>query len=591
MIGFDRAHRGGIVKEVVLGILVLGCGGAPSPRPPKQLPVAVTEPPPTPAHIDVERPKPVGGAPPAPILETITKELARSMGELAKHEDPPYFASYELTDGQSVNVSATYGVIAHSSESRRRTLGVDVRVGDYKLDNTHQLLDRYSALGRNTVFARLPQEDDDYALRSILWLKTDEAYKRAAEQLTKVQANAKVKVKADDPSDDFSREAAAQYLEMPAALVVDRAGWENRLRTLSAAFRKQPEILDGTVSLAANMENHYYASSDNTRYQLPEARIRITINASIKADDGMTMHRFESFDVGSLDRAPTDEQIKAKIDSVMADLVALRAAPVAEPYIGPAILEGSAAGVFFHEVFGPRTEGHRQKQEQEGQTFAKKIGQPIMPDFMNVYDDPTIATVNGREVNGFYRYDNEGVVAQKVSLVESGVLKTFLLGRSPTRTFAKSNGHGRRQEGMSAVSRQGNLVVAPSRTVDRAKLRELLLAEAKKQGKPYGLILRELDGGFTMTQRFEPQSFKLLPVMVFRLYPDGHEELVRGADLEGTPLQALADIMAAGNDVETFNGYCGAESGYVPVSASSPLGTSSARIGAPSAFARSINAA
>jgi TldD protein len=144
------------------------------------------------------------------------------------------------------------------------------------------------------------------------------------------------------------------------------------------------------------------------------------------------------------------------------------------------------------------------------------------------------------------------------------------MDRGPIHGFPTSNGHGRRRSGHSVVARQGNLVVAPSRTVDRATLRQMLLDQIKQQGKPYGLIVRELDGGFTLTQRFEPQSFKLLPVMLYRLYADGHEELVRGADLEGTPLRALGDILAAGNDVDTFNGYCGAESGFVPVSATSP---------------------
>ena len=255
---------------------------------------------------------------------------------------------------------------------------------------------------------------------------------------------------------------------------------------------------------------------------------------------------------------------------IIADLDALRAAPVAEPYSGPAILEGQAASVFFHEVFGHRIEGHRQKDETEGQTFSKKVGQQIMPAFLSVYDDPSIATLDGIDLNGFYRNDDEGVKGGKASLVENGVLRTFLLGRSPTRGFTASNGHGRRQAGRFVVARQGNLVVEPSRTVDPKTLRAMLLDEVKKQGKPYGLIFRELDGGFTMTERFLPQSFKLLPIMVVRLYPDGREELVRGADLEGTPLSALSDIEAAADDMKTFNGFCGAESGFVPVSSSSP---------------------
>jgi predicted Zn-dependent protease len=294
------------------------------------------------------------------------------------------------------------------------------------------------------------------------------------------------------------------------------------------------------------------------------------ITASTTADDGAELHRFEAFDVASPDRLPADPEVAAKIDTVIADLRALKAAPVIDPYSGPAILEGKAAGVFFHEVFGHRIEGHRQKSDAEGQTFAKMIDKRITASFLDVFDDPSIASLNGIDLNGFYRYDDEGIPGQRASLVEAGVLKAFLLGRSPTRGFVHSNGHGRRQSGRSVVSRQGNLVARASHAVDPATLKAMLLDEVKKQGKPFGMIIKELDGGFTMTERFSPQAFKLLPVMVYRVYPDGREELVRGADLEGTPLAALADIRAAGSDVETFNGFCGAESGFVPVSASSP---------------------
>jgi TldD protein len=524
-----------------------------------------------PLRLDALRPPPAGTAKPAPILDAMTAELARSMAALKGHADPPYFASYEVTDERRVHIEAAFGALEHSSDTRWQWVDVDVRVGDPKLDNTHPMRGEYGSWeADNTISARLPRDFDDHAVRSILWLKTDEAYKQAAEQLANVKANTRVKVASEDTSDDFSVEKASQYFEAPAALEIDVPAWQARLKSLSAAFRKHPELLDASVSLSAIASTRYFTSSEGTRFQVPSTMLRLAISAMVKADDGMTLHRSESFDVATVAELPTDEQIREKLTRVIADVLALRAAPVAEPYLGPAILEGKAAGVFFHEVFGHRIEGHRQKGDEEGQTFAKKIGQSIMAPTISVYDDPSIARINGRHVNGFYRYDDEGVVAQRASLVEAGTLKTFLLARSPTRGFARSNGHGRRQAGRTAVPRQGNLIVESSATVDGAKLRALLLDEVRKQGKPYGLIIRELDGGFTMTTRFAPQSFKLLPIMVYRLYLDGREELVRGADIEGTPLKALADITAIGNTAETFNGFCGAESGYVPVSATSP---------------------
>jgi TldD protein len=521
-----------------------------------------------PAVLDAIRPPRVGGAPPAVVLEAMTVELARSMAELGHHGQPPYFASYEVTDTESVGIAAQDGALAATAARHHRSVDVDVRAGDYKLDNTHAL--RGTSDANFTLSAALPVEDDAYAIRSILWLTTDRAYKRAVESLQKAQANTQVKAEADDTSDDFSHETRTEYLEPPATLVLDRAAWEQRLRALSAEFRRYPTLVRSGVSLEASAETHYFVSSDGARYQVPAVHLRVRVQATTIAPDGAELARNESFDVASPAALPTDDQIRARIDQISHDLVALAHAPASEPYLGPAILEGKAAGVFFHEVFGHRIEGHRQKDDTEGQTFAKKINQPIMPAFISVYDDPSIATLDGQALNGFYRFDDEGTPGVKASLVEAGVLKTFLLGRSPTRGFVHSNGHGRRSEGHSSESRQGNLIVAPSQTVSRAELQRQLLAEVKQQGLPYGLVFRELDGGFTMTRRFEPQAFKLLSIMVSRVYPDGHEQLLRGADLEGTPLRALADIKAAADDVATFNGYCGAESGFVPVSATSP---------------------
>jgi len=523
-------------------------------------------------RIDARRPATPPAARPDPLLELLAGELQRSMTELARHGEAPYHASYQAGDVRDVSVAASFGVVSRSFETHHRWVDIDVRAGDYKLDSMHRTRATRPARPdrgqtRSTV---LPLADDDYAIRSIVWLETDAAYKAAAEQLKRVQASAKVTVQQDDDSDDFSHETPAVHLETPAAMAIDRSAWEARLRQLSQLFRGHPEVLDSSLGLTAIAETDYFVDSEGTRYQVPFTHARIRVQASAHTDDGMELHRFETFDVAAPDRLPSDADIRARIELVIADLDRLRRAPVVEPYTGPAILEGKAAAVFFHEVFGHRIEGHRQKDDSEGQTFAKKIGQAITAPFLDVYDDPSIATLNGVDLNGHYRFDDQGVAGQKASLIERGVLRTFLLGRSPVRGFAHSNGHGRRQEGRSVVARQGNLIVTAARTVDRATLRRMLLDEVQRQGKPYGMLFRELDGGFTMTTTFSPQAFKLLPVMVYRVYPDGREELVRGADLEGTPLTALGDIRAAADDLETFNGYCGAESGFVPVSASAP---------------------
>jgi predicted Zn-dependent protease len=515
-----------------------------------------------------------GGAAKPAGLATLEQELARAMRELgSKGKPPPYFIAYQVHDRSDATVAASYGALVQSTTRRARILDVDVRVGDYKLDSTHPLrsndFDFSSTISGHPV--PLPLGDDKQAIAAVVWRETNRRYAESAERLVKIKTQRTLKVAEEDPSDDFSREKPVSYLGSTAVLSVDVPGWEERVRKLSARFRGQAEVEDSGVTMQAVTSIVWLVNSEGTIVQTSRDYVRVFVDANTRAEDGMELERFESFDAASVAGLGSMADMERAVDTVIADLKALRRAPPADPYIGPAILEGKAAGVFFHEIFGHRVEGHRQKNEEEGQTFAKKIGEPIMPAFVSVYDDPTLAKLGATDLNGFYRFDDEGVVAQRATLVADGVLRGFLLSRSPTRGFSSSNGHGRRQEGRSVVSRQGNLVVEPKRVVTTAELRGLLRAEAQRQGKSYGLSFRDISGGFTNTARGGPQAFKVLPILVYRVWVDGRpDELVRGVDLVGTPLAALSKILAAADDYQSFNGYCGAESGFVPVSATSP---------------------
>jgi predicted Zn-dependent protease len=281
--------------------------------------------------------------------------------------------------------------------------------------------------------------------------------------------------------------------------------------------------------------------------------------------------RVESFQAASASQLPSDAELAVKVDKIATDLKALRAAPSADPYAGPAMLSGRAAAVFFHEVLGHRLEGHRQRDENEGQTFTKKVNQLVLPAFLSVADDPTMKELNGVQLAGHYDFDDEGVPAARVVAVDNGVLKNFLMSRMPIKNFSQSNGHGRRQPGLMPTGRQGNLIVTSTNTVKDAELREKFIAEIKKQGKPYGLYFDDIQGGFTLTGRASPQAFQVIPVMVYRVYADGRpDELVRGVDIVGTPLLSLNNIVLTGDTLQVFNGICGAESGQVPVAAAAP---------------------
>ena len=284
----------------------------------------------------------------------------------------------------------------------------------------------------------------------------------------------------------------------------------------------------------------------------------------------MDLNRYYNFDWVNPSDAPDDKAVLAASAQLRKEMEGLVVSPLNDPTVGPALLTGRAAAVFFHEVFGHRAEGHRQKDVTEGQTFAKKVGEQIFPDFLTVVDDATKRAGPG-DLLGYYEYDDEGVAAQRVMLVDHGVLKNFEMSRSPLEGFPHSNGHGRRQLGASPVSRQGNLMVESSKTLTNAQLRAKLIELVKQQGKPYGLLIDDIAGGFTFTGRGQPQAFQVEPLVVYKVFADGRpDELVRGVDIVGTPLAALTKIVATGDTPEVFNGYCGAESGSVPVSAASP---------------------
>ena len=322
---------------------------------------------------------------------------------------------------------------------------------------------------------------------------------------------------------------------------------------------------------SARAENEYLVNSEGSQIQQGRKYLRIVLSASTKAEDGMELSQYRTFNAASLEGLPTEEELKAEFKKVIDQVLALREAPLVEPYTGPAILMNRASGVFFHEIFGHRIEGHRQKDVEEGQTFTKKVGEQILPEFISVHDDPAMRKWGDVDLRGYYKYDDEGVPSQDVTLVENGVLKTFLLSRSPVQDFVHSNGHGRRSPGNDVVSRMGNTIVYSTKTAGFDELRQMLIAECKKQDKPYGLLFDDITGGFTGTSRRGTQTFKVLPVVVYRVYPDGRpDELVRGVDIVGTPLTSFSKITYTGDDPDVFNGSCGAESGFIPVSCVSP---------------------
>ena len=323
-------------------------------------------------------------AKPSPVLAALEQELNRSMETLGKTDPPAYFIHYTVTETQRAEVQGSNGALLNSQEVRTRWLESQVRAGDYKLDNTHKLGDRQSSFSASPG-APVPIDDDAGVLRRTVWLETDRQYRAAAEALIKIKTGKEVKVEsAEGQAPDFSREQPQVFYGPLASFTADRRPWEEKVRTYTRAFRSSPVILNSIVTFSAVAQNQSQVNSEGTRLQFGEVRYRLELFIQGKAPDGMDINRYYNFDWTDPSGAPDDKTVLAQAQVMRKELEALVAAPLVEPYAGPAMLTGRAAAVFFHEVFGHRAEGHRQKDITEGQTFARKVGEQILPAFLSI---------------------------------------------------------------------------------------------------------------------------------------------------------------------------------------------------------------
>lgn len=506
------------------------------------------------------------------VLEAAKQELKRSMEKLSKEDNPPYFIGYAITESKKYRVTASFGRIVNETESHTRILDIDLRVGSPKFDNTHIIRGNDFSFGSSRGYAVLPLDDDKEAIQNAIWYATDGNYKASIERFEKALTNKAVKIEEEDTSADFSYEKPYTYKDKKPQIVLDKEFRRNQVRELSTYFAGKDWLYIGMATFTFEINTKYFISSEGSELVWYETFSRIMTSAKTKSEDGMSLPLYESYFAFNPKDLP---ETKLMYDDAvkMTDLLdRLRNAPSLQTtYSGPAILSGEASGVFFHEIFGHRIEGHREKDPNSSQTFKNAIGEQILPEFIDVVMDPTISNLNGIEVSGNYMFDDEGIKSQKVVVAEDGKFNNFLMSRSPIENFSHSNGHGRREPGYKAVSRQSNLIVKADKSVSIEELKDLLRKECKEQDKEYGLYFDVVQGGFTFTGRTIPNAFNVNPLVVYKIYADGRpDELIRGVDLIGTPLTTFKNIINAADDLGVFNGICGAESGGVPVSASSP---------------------
>ncbi|HET9554719.1 MAG TPA: metallopeptidase TldD-related protein [Anaeromyxobacteraceae bacterium] len=509
------------------------------------------------------------------VLDAMAQELDRSASRLKLDGfEAPYYVGYQVRDVTALEVSGRYGAVMDDLSRHDRTLFVDVRVGSHELDSSGGGDDVMILGGELPSWSApkdAPIDDDPQALRNALWLLTDERYKEALASYFKKRSREVYRASDPQRAPSFSREAPERQLEPPRPFPFDRERWRRAVRDTTAAFRGQPAVFDAQVKVTAERQVRWLATSEGTRLVTERTLYAVHLQAVARAEDGQLLEGGRDF--YALDEAglPTPARLAEAAQAVAAELTALRSAPAIDPYTGPAILEPEATGVLFHEAVGHRLEGERIDDDKEGQTYAGQIGKQVLPAFLTIVDDPTRAEAAGTPLNGTYAFDDQGVRARRTVLVQDGKLVSYLLSRKPVKPFEHSNGHGRSQGTRPPMARMANLVVESSRAVGREELKRMLMAEARRQGKPYGLVIRDITGGNTNTMSFGYQAFKGTPRLVYRVDAEtGAETLVRGVEMVGTPLTSVNKVLATGDAVRVFNGYCGAESGYVPVSTVAP---------------------
>jgi len=506
-----------------------------------------------------------------PVLVALETELARAQALLADTEEtPPYFIGLQVIEVERIAVAAEEGAIQGHRPTRLRRVHADVRVGEPRLDSTHPLREGGSADEANEGHS-LGLGDDPQVLARSIWKEIDSSYKAAVERWERVESDRQVLVD-EAPSWDLAPTVAEQELHAPATLAsVDVAAWERIASAASSVFGESKITLDPSVTIYGEAETRWFVSTEGHRVREGLTRFRTSVSVDTQASDGTMLGLYDAWDSATVAGLPGEEELRAGAVRLEDTLRSLTEAPEQGPYRGPALLSGRASAVFFHEIFGHRVEGHRLKQVEDAQTFRNQVGEAILPPFLSVYDDPTQSTVADTDLRGFYRFDDQGVRAERVTLVEKGVLRGFLESRSPASEEGVSNAHGRRQVGHGVVSRQGNLLIESDASVSEAELRRHLIGAAKREGLEFGLLIEDIGGGFTFTDRDLPNAFQIDVMVARRIYVDGRpDELVRGVDLIGTPLATFSKITHAGETVEVFNGTCGAESGWVPVAAASP---------------------
>lgn len=503
------------------------------------------------------------------LVNILRNEAQFYLDKLKDREEPAYFISFRVVDEKQTFLSSEFG-LSSSRTLHKRSLTPHVRVGNRQTDNYSK---DYVFYNFSHSFDLPLDSDNEYAIKEAIWTGMKKQYKEGKEAYQKYMTSRKTNKSDLDTIPSFAQAPTEIYYEKPYSekeTAIDEIYFKKYLNDVSRIFKEYEELTTGNAALDYRIVRTTIVNTEGTVVAQNRKSFVVTMQATAKADDGTDCTLNESFFAYSADKLPNKAEMEEKARDLANRVMALSKAPVADAYAGPAILSGKAAAVLFHEVLGHRLEATR--SEFINNNLAGFQDKQMTSSSIQLYMDPTLKTYKGRDLDGFYLYDDEGVKAQRVQCIENGCLKQYLTSRTPAGEFNTSNGHARAEAGKNPSPRQSNLIVETTEPYSEAELRGMLIAELKRQGKEYGYFFRNVNGGFTNRGSFRNTNlFNVNPTEVYKVFADGRkDQLVRGVTLIGTPLTVFTNIKAAGGESQVFSGYCGSVSGKVPVSGTSP---------------------
>jgi len=507
------------------------------------------------------------------LLRAMRDELERSKQlSVVAGQDAPYFFSYTLTDAESLRISAAMGAVVTVARSRFRSPVTEVRVGSYDFDNTGHVFSGISSGSRYD--GNWPLDDDYSSFRNELWLSTDRVFKTAVESMARKRASLNNSAASTtEPLPDFSKVTPVVSIGKVSRPKVDDEAWTARTARLAAIFNGYKEVLSSALEMQLIQGPSTLMNSEGTAVRFNDHMYWMYAKAEGQAPDGMYMHDAVSIQSLELDKFPPEAEMRKSLTEVAENVRAMVQAPAGASYSGPVLMEPRAAAQLFAQLLGDNLRVPRRPLSDPGRNvpfapseFESRVGGRVLPDSFDVTDDATLSSFNGKPLAGYYPFDMEGVAPKPVSVVEKGVLKNFLTTRQPIRGFPLSNGHARLPGSYGAYSAAiGNLFVKSSETTPLADLKKRLIDLIKTRGKPYGMLVRKLDypysAGGSELQSLAQASAQSggsarpvsPPLLIYRVYPDGREELVRGLRFRGLTTRTLRDILAASSETEMFD--------------------------------------